>query len=138
MIRRFIFTLEGEETVYAGRITIPATARHTFRADPTCETDAEIHISPTPAGSGIEEIFFRNLYSYLDDCKAQKIEPSVPKLLLFLHSAEVSLAFPGPAPLMRWLSWGMGLVVQKWFGGYVLGLKTSYPEYFDEKMMKRS
>jgi hypothetical protein len=67
----------------------------------------------------------------------QDIAPSMPQLLLFLDYAEVSLAFPGPAPLMRWISWGLGVVVGRWIGGYVLGLKSSYPEYFD-KTMKRN
>lgn len=165
------------------RITIPATARHTFRVDPTfdgeCEvskyyiytncvwalaqrnsslpekhlksssieiyicfvgTDSlplsQIHISATPS-RGIDEKFFRNLYSYLDDCQTQDIEPSVPQLLLFLDSAEVSLAFPGPGPVMRLLSWGLGVVVGRWIAGYVMGLKSTYEEYFDEEMVKR-
>jgi hypothetical protein len=104
--------------------------------DPSCETECEIHISASPAGSGVDEKFFRNIYSYLDDCQAQDIVPSLPQMLLFLHSAEVSLAFPGPAFLMRWLSWIMGLVVGKWFGGYVLGLRCSYGEYYDVKDVK--
>jgi hypothetical protein len=83
-------------------------------------------------------MFFRNIYSYLDDCQRQGVELSLPQLLLFMDSAEVSLAIPGPAPVMRWLSWGLGVVVGRWIGGYVLGYKSSYPEYFDEKMVKRS
>ena len=55
---------------------------------------------------------------------------------LTLSSLEVSLAFPGPAPVMRWLSWGLGVVVGRWFGGWWLGLKCNYEEYFDEKMVK--
>jgi len=57
--------------------------------------------------------------------------------LLFLDYAQISLAFPGPALLMRWLSWGMGVVIGRWWGQYVLGLKVSYPEYYDEKMANR-
>jgi hypothetical protein len=34
---------------------------------------------------------------------------------------------------MRWLSWGMGIVIGRWWGQYV-GLKVSYPQYYDEKM----
>ena len=40
--------------------------------------------------------------------------------------------------VMRFLSWGLGVVVGRWFGQYVLGMKSSYPEYYDEKMVKRA
>lgn len=76
---------------------------------------------------------FRNIYTYLDDCWLQGVEPSLPQLLLMLDSAEISLAFPwGPDWLMRGVSYAMGVVVGRWLGGYVLGYKASYPEYWDE------
>lgn len=136
--RRFIFTLEGKETTCddtSPTVTIPPKARHTFRADPTYEGECEVHISAAPS-RGIDEVFFRNVYSYLDDCDKQNVAPSIPQLLLFLDAAEVSVAFPGPAPLMRLLSWGLGVVMGRWYGGWWLGLKSSYEEYFDEKMVK--
>ena len=34
---------------------------------------------------------------------------------------------------MRAVSYSMGVVVGRWFGGYVLGYKASYPEYWEEK-----
>jgi hypothetical protein len=37
---------------------------------------------------------------------------------------------------MRWLSWGLGVVMGRWYGGWWLGLKSNYGEYFDEKMAK--
>lgn len=116
-------------------IRIPATARHTFRADETCTEECIVEISASPE-DGISEEFFRNIYSYLDDCLNQNVSPSLPQLLLFLNHAQVSLAFPGPALLMRWVSWMMGVVVGRWFGGYVLGYKSSYPEYWDPKRGK--
>jgi hypothetical protein len=36
---------------------------------------------------------FRKIYTNLDDCYVQNVEPSLPQLLLMLDSAEVSLAF---------------------------------------------
>ena len=63
----------------------------------------------------------------------QEGSPSLPQLLPMLDSAEISLAFPfGPDWLMRALSYSMGVVIGRWFGGYVLGYKASYPEYWDE------
>jgi hypothetical protein len=43
--------------------------------------------------NGGDEIFFRNMYSYLDDCGKQNIPLSLPQLLLFLDYAQISLAF---------------------------------------------
>ena len=31
----------------------------------------------------------------------------------------------------------MGVVIGRWWGQYVLGLKANYPEYYDEKMANR-
>lgn len=88
------------------------------------------------SGTSVHELrldySFRNIYTYLDDCWLQDVGPSLPQLLVMLDSAEVSLAFPGPAWLMRPLSYMMGVVVGRWFGGYVLGYKASYPEYWNE------
>jgi hypothetical protein len=86
---------------------------------------------------GGNERFFRNVYCYLDDCESQKVSPSAPQLLLFLHSAEMSLAFPGPGWIARPLSYIVGLVVGKGIGEYLLGYKSSYPEYYDPAMMKK-
>ena len=141
---RFIFTLEGvETTVSAGAkaTTIPPHARHTFKVDPTCEEPCTIEIStetsPVAKGSaaeneyGINESFFRNIYSYLDDCTEQGITPSLPQLALFLHNAEVSLAFPGPRWLANPLSYLFGLILGVFIGEYVFGYKRSYPEYYN-------
>ncbi|GAM85120.1 hypothetical protein ANO11243_031240 [Dothideomycetidae sp. 11243] len=146
---RYIFTLEGQSfTVSASDpqpVRVPATARHTFRVDPTHDGPCTIEIStaesplqtaehhPGLGGDvpGSSERFFRCIYSYLEDCHAQKVPPSLPQLLLMLHDAEISLAFPGPAWLMRGLSWGFGLVVGKIVGQYALGYRSTYPEYYD-------
>jgi hypothetical protein len=137
--RRFIFTANGIDTIHdknSGLIVIPPRTPHTFRTDPSCLEDCEIHIRASPA-SGIDEMFFRNLYSYLDDCQMQRVEPSLPQLLLFLDAAEVSLALPGPQWIMRWVSWGLGVVVGRWIGGGWFGYKGCYGEWFEEGMVKR-
>ncbi|KAK3705814.1 hypothetical protein LTR37_013121 [Vermiconidia calcicola] len=142
---RYIFTLEGKDmTVSASDpqpVRIPATARHTFKVDDTHEGPCTVEISTTvspastsddPVANGPNAKFFRNIYTYLDDCWLQDVGPSLPQLLVMLDSAEVSLAIPGPAWLMRPLSYMMGVVVGRWFGVYVLGYKASYPEYWNE------
>nr|OQO30370.1 hypothetical protein B0A51_02037 [Rachicladosporium sp. CCFEE 5018] len=142
---RYIFTLEGKDTTVSASdpqpVRIPATARHTFKVDDTHDGLCTVEISADAVpGSvededvGINSKFFRNIYTYLDDCYLQNVEPSLPQLLLMLHSAEVSLAFPGPAWLMRQVSYAMGVVVGQWYGGRWLGLKSSYPEYWNEEL----
>lgn len=70
---------------------------------------------------------FRNIYQYLDDCWVQGRSPSLPQVLIFLDSAEVSLALPGPVTVAHPLSYAFDVVVGRWYGGYVLGYKASYP-----------
>lgn len=77
---------------------------------------------------------FRNLYGYLEDCRVQGVSPSLPQLLLFLDTAEVSLAFRfGPDWLMQPLSYAMGVVLGRWIGAGLLGYSASYPEYYNAK-----
>jgi len=147
---RFIFTLEGKDVIKTASdpqpIRIPPRAKHTFKADVTydgrCTILIETKVSPRakpgdPESEGTNEKFFRNLYTYLDDCWAQGKSPAIPQLLLFLHSAEVSLALPGPRWLSHPISYALGLVIGCWFGQYVLGYKASYPEYYDESRDSR-
>ena len=45
-----------------------------------------------------------------------------------------SLAFAwGPDWLMRTVSHAFGVVAGRWYGGYVLGYRSSYPEYWEER-----
>ena len=142
---RYIFTLEGKMTTVSATdpqpVRIPARSRHTFKVDDThegpCTIEISTRISPKspasePEAFGANEKFFRNIYSYLDDCYSQNVTPSLPQLVLMLDSAEISMAFPGPRWLANPLSWAFGVVVGRWFGGNVLGYKASYPEYWRE------
>ncbi|EMC96739.1 hypothetical protein BAUCODRAFT_488132 [Baudoinia panamericana UAMH 10762] len=144
---RYIFTLEGKDSTVSSSdsqpVHIPARARHTFRVDDThegpCEIEFSTDVSPRsspndPEAYGPNEKFFRNLYQYLDDCWVQGKSPSPFQLLLLLDAAEVSLALPGPAWIAHPVSYAIGVLVGKWFGGYVLGYKTSYPEYYDKSL----
>lgn len=140
---RFVFTLEGVDTRLSAAdpmpVHIPPRARHTFRPDESYDGQCVIEISALPEDQrGLDERFFRNLYSYLDDCDRHGVAPSLPQLLLFLDSSETSLALPGPKLLSHWVSWALGVVVGRWFGGYVLGYRSSYPEYYDVKMAKKA
>lgn len=81
---------------------------------------------------GTNQASFRNIYQYLDDCWVQAKSPSLPQLLLQLDSAEISLALPGPISIAHPVSYALGVVIGRWYGGYVLGYRASYPEYWDE------
>lgn len=137
---RFIFTLEGRNlrrSAQDGPIVVPHRARHTFRVDETAEEPCIIQISLASPGSGSSEKFFRNIYTYLSDCDDQKIQPSLPQLLLFLDDAETSLALPGPTWIVHPLSWLLGIIIGRILGGMILGYKTSYPEYYDPNLAKK-
>ncbi|CAD0094413.1 unnamed protein product [Aureobasidium mustum] len=145
----FIFTLNGKEIKISAtdpnpRVSITPGAPHTFVPDPAykgpCVIEISAETSPlssetTATDLGVSERFFRNLYSYLEDCSRQNVSPSPPQLLLFLDSAEVSLAWDvGPTWLMHYLSYGLGVVVGRWIGGGLLGYKGSYPEYYNPEL----
>lgn len=51
-----------------------------------------------------------------------------------LDSAEVSLALSGPRWLTGWVSYGLGVVIGRWYGGWWCGYKPSYEEYWSEEL----
>lgn len=127
-------------------VHVPAQARHTFKVDDSHEGPCTIEVSTRtspqspsdePEAYGANAKFFRNIYSYLDDCYTQDVSPSLPQILLMLDSAEISMAFPGPRWLAHPLSWAFGVIVGRWIGRYLLGYRSSYPEYWDENQEGR-
>jgi hypothetical protein len=145
---RYIFTLEGKDTTISASdpqpVHIPARARHTFKVDDTCDGPCTIEISTStsprsvsedPEAEGATSKFFRNVYSYLDDCYIQNVSPSLPQLLMMLDSAEISMAFPGPGFIARPASYAFGVVFGRWLGGF-LGYQSSYPEYWNGNVRK--
>ncbi|THW85406.1 hypothetical protein D6D17_09197 [Aureobasidium pullulans] len=145
----FVFTLNGKDTKISAtdpnpRISITPGAPHTFAPDPSykgpCVIEISAETSPlssetTSTDLGVSERFFRNLYSYLEDCSRQNTSPSLPQLLLFLDSAEVSLAWDvGPRWLMQYVTYGLGVVISRWIGGGLLGYKGSYLEYYNPEL----
>lgn len=95
--------------------------------------ELEIAIRLDPDDYENESRFFRNFFGYLDDCKRAKQAPSIFQLFVFLHSADTPLAIPMPLGLETvgvYLSWLL-LIVVAYLGRFVLGCKTSYPEYYE-------
>ena len=85
-----------------------------------------------------EERFFRNVYGYLGDCEkmgpgGKGGQPNIAQLLLFCVYSGTVLAFPGP----RWIGQPLGrafqFIVGKVIGEWLLGFKSSYPEYYKEE-----
>jgi mannose-6-phosphate isomerase-like protein (cupin superfamily) len=110
--------------------SIPAGQYHRFEnASKTEDLVVDIHLTPEDYEN--EQKFFRNFFGYLDDCKKDKMEPSLFQLLVFLHSADTPLAIPLP---WEWL----GVIVSRVFliavaswGKFVLGYQDNYREYYD-------
>ncbi|KAF2418022.1 hypothetical protein EJ08DRAFT_599684 [Tothia fuscella] len=124
------FMLEGEciDAIEGETVTIPAGAFHTF-CNASMEEGLEVEFALEPGTRERDERFFRNLQTYRDDTRKAGMQPSLPQLLLFLRSADVLLALPGPKfiaqPLAIIMNFVGGVVIGKWLLGYF----ESYPEY---------
>lgn len=88
----------------------------------------DVHLSPEEYES--EQRFFRNFFGYLDDCKCDKIAPSPFQLFVFLHSADTPFALPLSE---NWIGVTLSrifLILMAAWGRFILGYKTTYPEYY--------
>ena len=127
-------TLEGaDQTINAGEsITILPGQHHTF-VNPSETEPLVVSTGLDPVERERDEAFFRNLYSYLDDCRTAEREPHVAQLMLFLYFFDCYPALPGPKvvarPLSQMLVFLVGIVVGKW----LLGFRESYSEYYQRK-----
>jgi hypothetical protein len=80
-----------------------------------------------------DEVFFRNAYSYVEDCR--QVGSGLPnpfQIALFLYEAEAIPALPGlprwiADPIMYGLLWFVGGLI----GKRLLGFRGSYTEYYD-------
>lgn len=139
--------LDGEhKLVQAGEtVFIPAGVYHWFsNASETQSLVVDVGLNGDTRDR--DERFFRNLYSYLEDCnRAGGGEEAVSKggvaaggavtapnplqMMVFLDSADVAVAIPGP----KWIGKPVGRFIV-WFGSFVgrwiCGFKASYPEYY--------
>jgi len=89
-----------------------------------------------PEDNEAEQRFFRNFFGYLDDCNKSNAAPSIFQLMVFLHQADTPLALPLPNEwLGLWVSRALLIVVAFW-GRWILGYKSTYPEYYQEKKIK--
>lgn len=127
---RMVATIAGRETVVGADecVHIPRGDYHTF-ANASDSESLVVDVKLDPDNRLRDERFFRNAYGYLDDVTAAGRSPSPFQTLLFLWSADIIPAIPGPkwlmAPLSRFLGYVGGVVIGKW----ILGYRESYPEY---------
>jgi len=135
-----IFNVEGKDIVKTkadGLISVHPGTYHTFRADPDSKENVAMLITATKEDSGLTEQFFRNTFSYTEDCIEQKVAPNVCQLFLFLYSTDTYPVLPGPKfiaqPVSRYLTWFLGVVV----GKHLLGLKESYEEYYNPTVAQK-
>lgn len=112
--------------------SIEAGRYHRFENASTTEPlIVEVQLDPEDYAS--EQRFFRNFFGYLDDCTRHKVAPSLFQLMVFLHAADTPLALPVPNERLGvWVS-RVFLVTVAFVGKWVLGYKSNYSEYFEEK-----
>lgn len=87
-------TAVGGDDILAGytAATQPSRYHNLVGADPLQDaTPADI---VTPGEDKADEVFFRNLYSYLDDCEKHKRGLSPFQMLMFMTSADTRLTLP--------------------------------------------
>jgi mannose-6-phosphate isomerase-like protein (cupin superfamily) len=121
----------GDEPIH-----LPAGTYHRFEnSSDTEQLVVDIRIDPETVPRGMEEMFFRNFFGYLDDCMASKTAPSLFQLALFLYTVDSALAIPIPGPewLKLWTSKTMGWVLGIAIGSWLLGYKPTYHEYYREE-----
>ncbi|KAL6716919.1 hypothetical protein ACLMJK_004831 [Lecanora helva] len=124
-------TVEGaDKFMHAGQsVTIEPGVYHTYHNGSETE-DLILSTGLDPAERERDEAFFRNLTSYLDDCRKAHRAPQTPQLFLFLYFFDCYLALPGPKPIMKPVSQALVFFVGVVIGKWLLGMKESYPEYY--------
>lgn len=119
-----------------GTIHIPRRAYHRFENGSKTEK-LVIDLRLDPQRWDVEECFFRNFFGYLEDCSKAKKEPSIFQLLRFLHGNDTPLAIPIPEWCPEWVGCWLSriflIVAGVLIGGWVLGYRESYPEYYRKR-----
>ncbi|KAI5475670.1 hypothetical protein MNV49_001045 [Pseudohyphozyma bogoriensis] len=127
---RFMATMNGESITltkddpeYHAKIGEP----HQFWPDDTAGEDMEVRMRVSPEErKGFDECFYRNIWSYLNDCEANNMAPSPFQMSLFLYEWDMVLALPIP----MWLNKALHHVMGYWIGKRLLGYNTVYEEYW--------
>lgn len=132
---RMLATVSGQQRIagVSEEVFIQRCHYHTF-SNASSDSDLVVDVKLNPDNRLRDERFFRNAYGYLDDITKAGESPSPFQALLFLWSADVIPALPGPkfimAPLSTLIAWFGGIVIGKW----VLGYQEAYPEYTPKEL----
>ncbi|EME77812.1 uncharacterized protein MYCFIDRAFT_179295 [Pseudocercospora fijiensis CIRAD86] len=112
-------------------VLIPKGVVHTFRnASSEDVLELEFALSPTlssltTTGLTNEEIFFRNSWSYRQDCAKAAVGRSLLQAVCFSWQGGVVVMLPGCGRLLSRILGAIGAL----FGRYVMGYQSSYDEY---------
>jgi len=120
-------------------ITIPRFVAHRFESVPNEKEEPLVISYRYQTGMvEMEERFFRNTLTYLDDCRKAGVSPSLPQLCLFLADCWM----PGEFVPCSWLLGEYGacfvnalfMWIMAAIGMVVFGYRRSYREYYDPEI----
>lgn len=123
-----------------GEITIPRWVGHRFESIPNEKEEPLVILwRYDPQRWEMEERFFRNALTYLDDCRKAGVQPSLPQLCLFLADCWMPGDFL-PCPGGEYVRCAVNAVfmwVMAAIGMLLFGYKRSYVEYYDPVISKK-
>jgi mannose-6-phosphate isomerase-like protein (cupin superfamily) len=142
-----IWFLAGEKIVLkAGNdLDIPPCLPHRFESIPNEKTKEPLVILYRYEAQRfeMEEKFFRNTLTYLDDCRRAKVGPSLPQLCIFLSHCWMPGEFI-PAPFDGRIGGYISCIINTLFmwtlsliGQWVYGYRASYSEYYDPNALRK-
>ena len=115
------------------KLTIPQWAAHKFENTSTTE-DLVIRAYYSREDIYVEDRFFRNTLTYFDDCRKAGVQASLFQAAKFVDDMHITMCVcPGPEWFAKWVDLVFTMVIGTVIGGWLLGYKTSYPEYFDDR-----
>lgn len=132
-----IWHLWGGRTIRLKRgdeIMVPAGKWHTFDVAPESTEPLAVAYRYDAEYAQMEERFFRNVLPYFADCRKAGLKPSIFQLMVFCMHNWMPIALPVPGP--QWFNFLVNtvlMVVLGSVGQFLLGYKTSYPEYYREE-----
>ena len=120
-------------------ITIPRCVGHKFENQPGSKEPLVILYRYDSQRWEMEERFFRNALTYLDDCRKAGVAPSLLQLCIFTTDAWMPpdiIPCPG-GEYVRCLVNTLFMWVLAFVGYFIYGYKRSYPEYYDPGIVKK-
>lgn len=136
-----VWHLWGGKTVHLKKgdeIIIPARKWHTFQKTEGSEEPFSVLYQYDKEYAEMEESFFRNCFTYFEDCRKGGAEPSIFQLGVFAVHFWMPIALPVPGP--EWFNFVVSTVMTVLLGcigQYVLGYKASYVEYYAKDAKKQ-